>query len=352
MTAQPLIRATCAAALALLAVTAGATAQDASDTTASRVYTSSAGGFSVAFPPGFSEPTEIDESEGGVEEGGRVVMAKKSGNLATVFYDTYPHARFETAAAQQLLAQSRDDMVRFFNGRLQREEPLSGGRTGRTVYFTAEGDGGTTGYGRADMLMHDPGFYQVIYIAPTEAELSSSEVEHYFRSFTILPPRPEELFVSNEGKFSIQFPSGLEPERAVETAHTPVGDVEVSTLVAADERSVALMSFGTYPDAMFRNGDAAALVALRDTLMATMLPVNGRLVAESDRTVDGFPAHQVEFAADGPDDTPAYGRALIVVARPRVYQILLASDSKKQLDGVEARRYFDSFTINGSEDEQ
>ena len=151
----------------------------------------------------------------------------------------------------------------------------------------------------------------------------------------------------SEEEFSIELPSWCgEAAKQNQKVDAPSGPINVVTYVARGEDGAACIV--TYSELSGPITDAVAtLDNSRDSLLGQL---NVDLERENQIDVSGFEGRSFLFTTTNP--RPVYGRADMVVADDRLYQVIYIGYTPEARDAVEGSRLFESLTIETPEAEE
>ncbi len=152
------------------------------------VYKSPKGTYSVEFPRGMSD---IDEQTQTVPTDiGRIDMHMAMGRsekaVALVAYAQYPDEAFQPEVAKSVLDKAQEGALKNMSGTATAQEDITlDGHPGRTVWFMGKTPTNQSAYGRVDMYLVHPYFYQILYAADDSTHLDSADMQRFFTSFTL-----------------------------------------------------------------------------------------------------------------------------------------------------------------------
>ncbi|MGH9458796.1 MAG: hypothetical protein ACRD2J_14280 [Thermoanaerobaculia bacterium] len=141
----------------------------------------------------------------------------------------------------------------------------------------------------------------------------------------------------NEASFSMTLPDGFgQFTKQVQK------DKKVTTLVAkSDQKGVVIVSFAL----MAPTEDLDAFLAReRDSLVKSL---KATLASERSVEVDGKEALTFHYMI--PAAQPMFGRADLIVADPRMYQVIYVAASEQAVNSAETTQMFSSFNVKEAE---
>lgn len=148
----------------------------------------------------------------------------------------------------------------------------------------------------------------------------------------------------SEEEFSIELPSLCgQAQMQKQQVDAPSGPIDVVTYVARGEDGSACIV--TYSELSGPITDAAATIdSGRDSLLTQL---NVQLERESHIDVNGFEGRSFQFSTSDP--RPVFGRADMVVADDRLYQVIYIGYTTDARNAVEASTLFGSLDIEAPE---
>ena len=148
---------------------------------------------------------------------------------------------------------------------------------------------------------------------------------------------------STEGKFAIAFPPGFgEPKLSTHAVDSPVGVLTFSMYIAEKPSGACFASYNDYPPEVVEQGDPTAMLdGARDGALRN---INGKLIKEEEITLDGHPGRSISFSGSK-EGKGFFGRADIILAKPRLYQVMSVAYSQSDLEAPAIRDFFKSFQI-------
>jgi hypothetical protein len=151
-------------------------------------YSSSEGMFSVTFPSNMDDPQE--QTQQVPTEIGKIdmtmVMTTNANSVAMVAYAQYPDQAFDPGKTKDVLDGAQNGALTNMNGTADSQEDITvEGHPGRSIYFTGSAPNNQAAYGRVDMILAKPFFYQVLYASDNKADLEEIPVKTFFSSFDI-----------------------------------------------------------------------------------------------------------------------------------------------------------------------
>ena len=178
---------------ALMVVTSeGALAQK---TAKGFVLTSREGGFSVVFPPGFSEPEQTTEAGTGDDDptiSTTTYTTAIERGACLISFTTYQNFVFEAATAEEVLDAARDGGLEGNEEGLEAQEDFTvGSHPARSVIFSSTTDDGEPLYNRFVWIIAPPRLYQIGFVGYDREDLDADDILGYFDSF---------VFTSKKGK--------------------------------------------------------------------------------------------------------------------------------------------------------
>jgi hypothetical protein len=160
------------------------------------------------------------------------------------------------------------------------------------------------------------------------------------RQGPVSAPTPPQvgLYVSDEGRYSVMFPS--EPKLSSQTTTGPSGEPLIQRLAMASDGGMAFM-IGYFD---YGSGVIFSLDKARDGMLEN---VKGTLLDEQSIILAGFPGRQFKFQARTDAGLEFIDRARIYDVKPRVYVVQCLA--QKSQDGPvpvgKCERFFDSFRV-------
>ena len=171
----------------------------------------------------------------------------------------------------------------------------------------------------------------------------ADEVETATDENTSATEAGSDVFVSDEGRFSIVYPGDYSaPTKQVVPVPTEIGNIDMNMYLIDGGDKAFMTAFADYPAELVEDGDPQLMLDMgRDGAIGN---VNGELLREKDHEVQGHPAK--EFSARGlQDGQDVFMRANIIMANERLYQVLYLGFTEDVLDSDEAAAYMASFKI-------
>ena len=156
------------------------------------------------------------------------------------------------------------------------------------------------------------------------------------------PKRPPSFTVP-ELNFSVVPPEGFgDLEKRTQRVDSTVGPIDVNIFLAEKAGSVVLVSVNAYPKGvlegqtskMFYDGSQGGVIG----------NVGGTLGASEDFTLRGLPARRFNFQAIRQGVT-MYGRYLLLVKNPRLYQVGVISNDEKFVNSKGADTFLESLKL-------
>jgi len=166
--------------------------------------------------------------------------------------------------------------------------------------------------------------------------------EHTQRSTPPPPAAPEvSRYVSDEGRYSIMFPS--QPKLSSQNISAPTGEPLVQRMaMAAGGDALFMVGYFDYPNGIVFNLDKA-----RDGMLDS---VKGTLLAQESISLGGAPGLQIKIEGRTDDGLVFINRARFYDTKPRVF--LLQCMVQKSQDGPTAdekcEQFFDSFRVRST----
>ena len=150
-------------------------------------------------------------------------------------------------------------------------------------------------------------------------------------------------FVSEAGRFSVEFPEGLgEPGIQSIPVKTEIGEVTMHTFMVDAGSRAFFMAYSDYPEDLIAAQDAKTVLDNgRDGALAN---INGTLKEERNYTFESYPAKEF-YAAGKQQGNDIYVRSNIIFVKERLYQVVYLSFSEEALTGEEANTYVSSFKL-------
>jgi hypothetical protein len=153
-------------------------------------------------------------------------------------------------------------------------------------------------------------------------------------------PTPPQIgmYVSDEGRYSVAFPS--EPKLSSQNITGPSGEPVIQRLAMATAGDMLFMvGYFDYSSGLIFSLDKA-----RDGMLQS---VKGTLLDEQSISLGGFPGRQIKVQARTDDGLEFIDRARFYDIKPRVYVVQCMV--QKSLDGPvpagKCERFFDSFRV-------
>jgi hypothetical protein len=146
-----------------------------------------------------------------------------------------------------------------------------------------------------------------------------------------------------QDSFSITLPAGFgEFARQEQTVKSQNGDIKQVTYVSKGlQGNAVIVTHGTMTGKIL---DPAAMMGSgRDSLVKSL---GAKLESEKQLEIDGKPALSIAFTAEKP--RPIFARTDLVVAGPRMYQIIFLGSSAEALANDSTQVMFSSFDVNES----
>lgn len=154
-------------------------------------------------------------------------------------------------------------------------------------------------------------------------------------------PKDSWIEVANaEGRLKVKFP--VAPQKSVDKAPTPLGDIAYTTLGAEKSDAYFAVSYSDYPEAAMEGFDVnGGLDGARDGAINGM---GGVLIKEEQITYQGFPAREFEAKATA-EGMEIHVKARIVLGLPRLWQQLVVYPAAKPPQDMD--KFFDSLEVKG-----
>jgi hypothetical protein len=141
--------------------------------------------------------------------------------------------------------------------------------------------------------------------------------------------------------FSITLPAGFgEFAKQQQKIKSESGEITQVTYVSKGTGGNAIIvTHGTMPGKIM--DPAATMNSGRDSLLKSL---GATLVSEKSIQIDGKPAMSISYSAEKP--RPIFARTDLVVAGPRMYQVIFLGSSAEALAHESTSRFFSSFDIS------
>ena len=137
----------------------------------------------------------------------------------------------------------------------------------------------------------------------------------------LITQSPSQPFTSDAGRFRATFP-GSPKEQVVKVPAPPVGEIETHILVVEKGGLIYAVAYNDLPKVVV---DADPKATLEGGVQGAVKKIEGgKLIAERDITVDGNPGKEFEASMAGPKGVAGVYRSRIVMAKPRLYQVIHA----------------------------
>ncbi len=142
-----------------------------------------------------------------------------------------------------------------------------------------------------------------------------------------------QLFMSTEGRFSVRMPG--KPTESDQPIKDTLGDLRLKSFAAEDSGITYTLFYVDFPDTAQRANPS-------DLLNAALTRVEGTNTVTSQKKIDvqGNPGVQVE----GENGNKGYMRYMAVLAKTRLYELIVLSPSKG-VSTQEVTRFIDSFKL-------
>lgn len=144
-----------------------------------------------------------------------------------------------------------------------------------------------------------------------------------------------------EESFAVTLPDGFSKfAKKQQTVKSESGDIQQVTFVStAPDGDAVIVTYGEMsgkildPQATMKSG--------RDSLINSL---RANLASERELEIDGNPALSISFSAEKP--RPIFARTDLVVAGPRMYQVIYLGGTQEDLTSVATEMFFSSFDID------
>lgn len=143
-----------------------------------------------------------------------------------------------------------------------------------------------------------------------------------------------------QDSFSITLPAGFsEFARQAQTVKSENGDIQQITYVSKGlQGNAVIVTHGTMSGKILE--PAKMMGSGRDSLIKSL---GAKLEGEKQLEIDGKPALSITFSAEKP--RPIFARTDLVVAGPRMYQVIFLGSSAEALASESTQALFQSFDI-------
>ncbi|HUP64404.1 MAG TPA: hypothetical protein VM557_03895 [Thermoanaerobaculia bacterium] len=144
-----------------------------------------------------------------------------------------------------------------------------------------------------------------------------------------------------EESFRIELPEGFEKfTRQAQTVKSENGDIEQVTYISKDdEGDIVIVTYGQMPGVIL--DPEATMNSGRESLVKSL---NATLAGQRKIEIDGKPGISFEYSAEKP--RMIFARTDLVVAGPRLYQVIYLTQTVESLREDETEEIFTSFDLN------
>jgi len=152
---------------------------------------------------------------------------------------------------------------------------------------------------------------------------------------------PWQPFESNKGAFKAEFPG--EPTATHDTIKTEAGDIAYhSYMTEVEGGSIAMgVSYNEYSDAVLKADPKVVLDGGRDGAMSNL---NGKLISETDISLNGHPGREFTVTA-GKGDSKLFYHTRVFLVKKKLYQLQVVRVGQTPLDAADVVRFFASFKL-------
>ena len=144
-----------------------------------------------------------------------------------------------------------------------------------------------------------------------------------------------------EESFRIDLPEGFEKfKKQAQKVKSENGDIEQVTYISKDgEGDIVIVTYGQMPGVIL--DPEATMDSGRESLVKSL---NATLAGQREIEIDGKPGISFEYSADKP--RVIFARTDLVVAGPRLYQVIYLTQTVDSLREDETEEIFTSFDLN------